>query len=125
MGEGKSTTLKLIGGGLLPQKGEFYLPPHLGILHVTHETIFWETSLLNNLTFGCEPGDPDADPERVKRICQRLGLREHIIAMLDHDDDKIVSWKEVLSSTQSALLGIARALVANPEVLAIHTPTAS
>ena len=57
---------------------------------------------------------------KVRRV--RLGLRDEIISLLDSEKDKS-SWNTVLSSTQKALLNIARALVSNPEVLVIQTPT--
>eukprot|EP00746_Dinoflagellata_sp_MGD_P157124 gnl/MRDRNA2_/MRDRNA2_86112_c0_seq2.p1 gnl/MRDRNA2_/MRDRNA2_86112_c0~~gnl/MRDRNA2_/MRDRNA2_86112_c0_seq2.p1 ORF type:complete len:538 (-),score=77.41 gnl/MRDRNA2_/MRDRNA2_86112_c0_seq2:270-1727(-) len=122
-GEGKATMMKLLGGALLPDKGEFYIPPHLRVLHVTREPMFLNKSLLKNLTFGClTDGDADAKLERVKKICSRLGLRDETIALLDHRKDKH-SWTRILSATQKALLNIARALVSNPEVLVIQTPT--
>eukprot|EP00746_Dinoflagellata_sp_MGD_P079517 gnl/MRDRNA2_/MRDRNA2_31803_c0_seq1.p1 gnl/MRDRNA2_/MRDRNA2_31803_c0~~gnl/MRDRNA2_/MRDRNA2_31803_c0_seq1.p1 ORF type:complete len:882 (+),score=131.99 gnl/MRDRNA2_/MRDRNA2_31803_c0_seq1:194-2839(+) len=119
--QGKSTFLKLLGGVLLPQQGTIFTPPWLRVLHVSQEPVFFEGTLLNNLVIGVNADDvEDSDPQRVLRIVERLGLQNRIV-------DKIASktvenWDEVLSRTQKLLLSVARALVANPEVLVMHSP---
>lgn len=120
-GAGKSTLLKLLAKLVAPSSGQVFIPAHLRALHVPQEPMFLNAPLIENLTFGCEQGSPDTRPERVERICKHLGLPEHIIGLLD--SDKVVGWKSVLSATECCLLHIARALVFNPELLILHTPT--
>ena len=58
----------------------------------------------------------------VRAICSRLGLPSQVLMSLEND--VIFDW-EACSSQHKALLVIARALIANPEVLLMHTPTAT
>jgi len=73
---------------------------------------------MENLTFGLKPGDDDGRQSRVVKICSNLGLRREIL-FLDGED-----WMSRLSSGEAQLLSIARALIANPEMICIHQPTA-
>lgn len=125
-GEGKSTLLKIIGGALLPRPDEesvFFIPSHLRVLHVTHESMFIKGGLYDNLIFGTTAGHPDGRPERVSRICERLGLPAKIIEHITPEHVGDASWAESLSSSEKHLLTIARALITNPEILCIHKPT--
>lgn len=121
-GLGKSTFLKVIGGVLLPEKGEVFVPPHLRVLHVSQEASFLNAPLLENLNLGVEPGHPDGAQERVLAICSRLQLPAKVLGLADAS---VVAgnWAERLSLTQRVRLSLARALVANPEVLVVHKPT--
>ncbi|CAK8988044.1 unnamed protein product [Durusdinium trenchii] len=124
-GHGKSSILKMFGGELLPGEGNlpgFFVPPHLRVLHVGTEPGLFHGTLYDNLIFGVAEGAhrDDADRERVKHICQLLALPEEILALLDVPDK--LCWDQVLSHTQQAKLGLARALVANPDVLLLHKP---
>lgn len=126
-GHGKSSILKMFGGELLPGEGNlpgFFVPPHLRVLHVGTEPGLFHGTLYDNLIFGVADGGvhgQDADPERVKYICQLLTLPQEILALLDVPDK--LCWDQVLSHTQQAKLGLARALVANPDVLLLHKPS--
>lgn len=125
-GHGKSSILKMFGGELLPGEGNlpgFFVPLHLRVLHVGTEPGLFHGTLYDNLIFGVADGGVhglDADLERVKHICQLLTLPEEILALLDVPDK--LCWDQVLSHTQQAKLGLARALVANPDVLLLHKP---
>jgi len=122
-GEGKTTLLKFLGGVILPKisdGGEIFVPSHLRLLHVSMEPMFFWGTLLENLTFGVPPGDEDSSKKRVISVCQRLRLPEEITNLVDSQDR--TSWFQTLSQTQRALLTIARALIANYEVLIMHKP---
>jgi len=126
-GEGKSTILKILGQVILPDPasesdGDLFVPSHLRVLHISQEPLFFQGSLLTNLTFGVHEGDDDGKLERVLKICLRLGLPQQIQDCLHNDECKL-HWDEVLSLTERHLLSIARALISNPEVLCIHKPT--
>jgi len=86
-GSGKATLLGLLGGVLIPREdcGSLFVPPHLRVLHVSYTPqMVPELNLWENLTFG--PSDDDDEcPERVLRICQRLGVSEEIVDMIGHE----------------------------------------
>jgi ABC-type bacteriocin/lantibiotic exporter with double-glycine peptidase domain len=125
-GEGKATLLKIMGDAVLPpsklmQKEVLFVPMHLRVLHILNKEMFYRGTLYEALTFGVNPGNPDGDKTRVKKICSKLGLPESVVHFIDTEDR--LPWGEVLSRTQCSLLSIACGLVANPEVLLIHKPT--
>eukprot|EP00746_Dinoflagellata_sp_MGD_P146570 gnl/MRDRNA2_/MRDRNA2_79025_c0_seq4.p1 gnl/MRDRNA2_/MRDRNA2_79025_c0~~gnl/MRDRNA2_/MRDRNA2_79025_c0_seq4.p1 ORF type:complete len:1886 (+),score=324.25 gnl/MRDRNA2_/MRDRNA2_79025_c0_seq4:134-5791(+) len=118
--KGKSTMLKLLAGVLIPDSG-FAIPPHLRVLHVSERPLFISGTLLQNLLFGVKKGDDDGDTDRVREICQMLRLPKKILALIDSKE--CMQWGEVLSLTEKVSLNIARALIANPEILCMHQPT--
>eukprot|EP00443_Scrippsiella_acuminata_P062365 CAMPEP_0115430006 /NCGR_PEP_ID=MMETSP0271-20121206/30818_1 /TAXON_ID=71861 /ORGANISM="Scrippsiella trochoidea, Strain CCMP3099" /LENGTH=863 /DNA_ID=CAMNT_0002855213 /DNA_START=20 /DNA_END=2607 /DNA_ORIENTATION=- len=123
IGHGKSTVLKVLGGALFSTSGTTFVPAHLRLLHVSHEPMFFSGSLYENLIFGCTPNHPDAAVERVAAVCRRLGIPEEFVAEVAKGKDGAHNiWREVLSHTYKVLFHIARALVANPEVLILHKP---
>jgi len=125
-GGGKSSLLKIIGGNILltPEDlhgdASFFLPSHLRALHV-HTPQFFEDTLLANLTFGVNHGDSDGRLDRVTSICKKLGIHANVIEHIALGDSQ--QWHDVLSASQCQLISIARALIANPEVLCMHKPT--
>jgi len=151
-GEGKSTLLKILGGVVLPKPAEseddgvFFLPSHLRVLHVSVETMFFYGTLMENMLFGTSVTDPDARISRVLSIAKKLGIGDNVLEYLsskpEHSlftpkgtlltieqsastskPDQKHAWNAVLSQTEKHLLCLARALIANPEVLCIHKPT--
>lgn len=126
-GHGKTTLMKLLGSQLLPDSGDLLIPPHLRALHVSKPPAFFADTMYNNLTYGVGKDDNDGAPERVFKICQRLGVSDRVLKYLCESEKELfnvkVDWINVLSQTQQALLSIARGLIANPEILVIHKPT--
>lgn len=131
--EGKGTIMKLLGEVLISgphsggagNSGTLMIPTHLRVLHVTSAPVFFEGTLLHNLTFGSAKGscgDDDASFERILEICEMLQLAPHVIQTLQ-EDTLTCDWLDVLSSTESSQIHIARGLVANPEILCLHKPT--
>jgi len=118
-GQGKTTLLKILGGVLIPE-GEFYMPTHLRAIHVLQEPMFFETTLLENLRYGVRPGCDDGNIERVLCTCRSLMVSEAVIKLII--EDEVHPWNEHLSLTQKTSLHLARALIANPDVLMIHKP---
>lgn len=121
--EGKSTLLQMLGGVILPTPGSLFVPSHLRILHVATENLFFKATLFENLTFGCIPGDADADTARVTKICERLGLPQNVIDIVAQGfKGPVLVWSELLSHSHKCLLGVARAMITNPELLCLHKP---
>jgi ABC-type polar amino acid transport system ATPase subunit len=125
---GKSTLLKVFGGALLPDMDnirheEVFVPSHLRVLHIPPEAVFFRGSLMDNVTYGVRPGDPDGEKSRVKAIFRHLVVPGNVISLLEEDSVHYSNWYDVLSTSQLHLLSIVRALVANPQVICIHKPT--
>jgi ABC-type multidrug transport system fused ATPase/permease subunit len=117
-GQGKSTLLKVLGGVLLPD-GSMYMPTHLRVLHVHQEPMFFDTTLLENLTYGV-PSAGLGNIERVLCICRSLMADDNVVKLIM--EKEVHQWNENLSLTQKTSLHLARALIANPDVLMIHKP---
>eukprot|EP00747_Dinoflagellata_sp_TGD_P084796 gnl/TRDRNA2_/TRDRNA2_162652_c4_seq6.p1 gnl/TRDRNA2_/TRDRNA2_162652_c4~~gnl/TRDRNA2_/TRDRNA2_162652_c4_seq6.p1 ORF type:complete len:473 (+),score=84.71 gnl/TRDRNA2_/TRDRNA2_162652_c4_seq6:103-1521(+) len=125
-GQGKSTMLKILGGVILPPDPDAdssFVPAHLRVLHISLQPMFARDTLMKNLIYGVSKvEDSDASPERVLAICRRTGLQDPRI--FKHlESDEIHDWAEIFSHTQLSLLNIARAVVANPEIMCVHKPT--
>merc|ERR1712070_1163408 len=107
----------------LTGEDQVMMPPHLHVVHVDCEPRFFNGSLHENLTFGV-PQDDDAlrKPQRISSICKALGLSKSIFDFLDNRD-LVLEWDRVLPISQRSLLSIARALIADPDVLCIQKPT--
>eukprot|EP00930_Biecheleria_cincta_P025922 TRINITY_DN18372_c0_g1_i1.p1 TRINITY_DN18372_c0_g1~~TRINITY_DN18372_c0_g1_i1.p1 ORF type:complete len:939 (-),score=139.61 TRINITY_DN18372_c0_g1_i1:49-2865(-) len=133
--EGKGTILKLLGEVLLPRlpghtrtsdagSGDLIVPSHLRSLHVSSEPMFIEGTLMDNLLLGVAAGKEtqDGSKERVLNLCSKLGLSRSVLDCIEQNS-LTVPWRQVLSHTEAALLHMARAFVANPELLCVHKPT--
>mmetsp|Transcript_81734 Transcript_81734/g.212604 ORF Transcript_81734/g.212604 Transcript_81734/m.212604 type:complete len:952 (-) Transcript_81734:218-3073(-) len=128
-GEGKSTLLRLLGGAQLPSgekdlSSQFVIPTHARVLHVTSEPMFVQRGLYENLVFGVPPGHPDGRMERVKEICELVGLPSKVVAGISEEgSQQDYTTMESLSASEKRMVVVARALIANPEILCIHDPT--
>lgn len=130
---GKATLLRILGGEILPnpedvgskihdmKAGQLFVPSHLRVLQVQPTPMFSSGTLLENLAFGVMPGHDDGRLSRVLAICEKLGIAPDVVRHTEKNEKH--RWVEVLSSTQCQQLSIARALVANPEILCLHKPT--
>jgi len=126
---GKSTLMKLLGAQVIPDSGDLLIPPHLRPLHVSAYPIFFNDTLYNNLTYGVSKHNAeDGNLERVIGICRLLCVSEASISYLNKDDTTKFTvrghWGEILNTTQQTLLNLARAFIANPEIVVFHKPTA-
>eukprot|EP00928_Gymnodinium_smaydae_P033519 TRINITY_DN23993_c0_g1_i1.p1 TRINITY_DN23993_c0_g1~~TRINITY_DN23993_c0_g1_i1.p1 ORF type:complete len:847 (-),score=151.78 TRINITY_DN23993_c0_g1_i1:26-2566(-) len=129
-GGGKSEVLQLLGGCLLPDflgdKGYAFVPSHLKLIFIGDSPMFFHGTLFENLIFGVhtlERGDPGLR-ERAIAICRLLGVDSESVLSNIREDREVTNWSEILSGTSTRLLSLARAFVANPEVLCISKPTA-
>jgi len=124
-GVGRATLLKLIGDDSLLRGNNdvrnVFVPAHIRKLHLTSNVGFISGTLLDNLTIGIDT--PDATSfDQIHTICKRLGVSETALRHLATEE--VHDWKQVLSQSECFLIGIARALVSNYELLILHRPTA-
>jgi len=132
-GSGKATFTKIVGLVLPPGSGDFFVPSHLRVLHVSAEVCMWPGTLAENIFFGLcafkglmtdqyKSLSPE-ELERGWRICKLLQFTED----MQHEAEDLESTTEVdqlpLSLSQKKMIHLARALIVNPEVLVIHHPT--
>eukprot|EP00928_Gymnodinium_smaydae_P038076 TRINITY_DN26333_c0_g1_i1.p1 TRINITY_DN26333_c0_g1~~TRINITY_DN26333_c0_g1_i1.p1 ORF type:complete len:879 (-),score=105.36 TRINITY_DN26333_c0_g1_i1:227-2863(-) len=119
---GKATVLRLMAGVLIPESGFICIPPHLKVLQVTTNPLFFnKKNLLANLCLSLPREEHAGAVGRVHAILKSLGIEDEIINQVSIDGGPGV-WQECLSKQQAQLLSIARALIASPEVLIAHTP---
>jgi len=127
-GKGKATLLKLLSGVILPMTSTdpkfdpgVFMPSHLRVLHMSLDPMFVSGTLYENLCYGAKPGHPDTAMVRVVAILRDLSVNEDVIAKVASED--VMPWDTILSQTQKQAVCLARALIANPEVIGIHKPT--
>eukprot|EP00747_Dinoflagellata_sp_TGD_P153114 gnl/TRDRNA2_/TRDRNA2_177363_c0_seq10.p1 gnl/TRDRNA2_/TRDRNA2_177363_c0~~gnl/TRDRNA2_/TRDRNA2_177363_c0_seq10.p1 ORF type:complete len:185 (+),score=28.78 gnl/TRDRNA2_/TRDRNA2_177363_c0_seq10:414-968(+) len=77
---------------------------------------------MENLLFGTRMGTEDADENRVYAICRRFSTNERIQEYLESSE--ALKWSQMFSMSESFMLCLIRALVANPQVLSLYKPTA-
>jgi len=121
---GKSTLLKLLAG--VPARGvedanKVYVPAHMRTMYVSQKAIFFNDTLMMNLTLGIDVIGEEGTPERVASICRRLGISERLIQLVE--SDVVCDWEKVLSIGELKLLSLARAFVSNYEFMAVDSPT--
>jgi ABC-type transport system involved in cytochrome bd biosynthesis fused ATPase/permease subunit len=114
-GVGRLTLMKLMAGLLLPDKGHINVPAHLNVLFVHHEPMLLAKSLWTNLTLG----NPDAKEEDVWRIAVQMGMSKTLVGKRDLD---VGDHGNNLRICDKQAICIARAVIANPDVLLLHRP---
>lgn len=127
-GDGKSTLMKILGSQMIPDTGDLLIPPHLRALHISPQPAFFNDTLMHNLIYGVGVDDKvDGSVDRVVAICKMLKVSDKVLKYLDPNDEEMYNvkadWGDILSQTQRALVSLARAFIANPEILVIHKPT--
>mmetsp|Transcript_9467 Transcript_9467/g.27357 ORF Transcript_9467/g.27357 Transcript_9467/m.27357 type:complete len:808 (-) Transcript_9467:70-2493(-) len=117
-GGGKSQLLRFLALSDLPENVDrgVYVPSHLKVLHLTADPLFFFGTLKQNLLLGgaMERGCSD---EQLQGICKRVGLPSKVRSLVS--EDKQEDWNSSLSMTHRHLLSLARALIANPDLLCI------
>jgi len=77
------------------------------------------------LLLGITRGGPETDGalSRVLFICEQLGISGHLLEFVQEGEKGATHvWAEVLANSEKWLLGIARAIITNPELMCIHKP---
>jgi len=127
VGAGKATLLHLLAGKILlpssKQDTDFgvFVPAHLRVVNIAESPVFYDGTLYENLTLGCNMTGEGVVMERVVAICKRLAIPDSVLAYMDLDK----RWHELFSVAQCKLLNIARALVHNAEIMCFHKPVAN
>jgi ABC-2 type transport system ATP-binding protein len=125
-GAGKTTLLKLIGGVLFPTAGEIIVNGFntvhdsgsarrsVGFVFNEERSFFWRLTGVQNLEFFGTLDNivGDALQERIQHLIHLVGLETY--------GDKMVS---AYSSGMKQRLAVARALIADPDVLILDEPT--
>mmetsp|Transcript_103793 Transcript_103793/g.334652 ORF Transcript_103793/g.334652 Transcript_103793/m.334652 type:complete len:866 (+) Transcript_103793:78-2675(+) len=144
---GKDTLMQVLGHTLFATSGEVFVPGHLRLLQVTRDTMLFETwSIWENLTFGL--GTSRISPDKVEAVLEELhmpktlqlvrenrraaaeaeaaraqgdaGEAEETLALQEQEGPN--HWIDSINGSEKAKLNLARALLANPEVLILHMP---
>lgn len=124
---GKATLLRLLAHDVFPSSGDVFVPSHLRVLQVSAHAELMERSLLENLTLGLLDPPKPSDVQRVCDILECLGV-EQLSRQVEEEyggergSEDSASWMNSLTMADVNLLGIARAVVMNPEVMVLHKP---
>jgi ABC-type multidrug transport system fused ATPase/permease subunit len=133
-GSGKSTTLDLLMGLLIPTEGELLVDDkpvsgnrvrawQLTIAHVPQSIYLADTTLAENIAFGVQPGSIDLD--RVKQSARQAHIAEFIESRPEGYNAFVGERGIRLSGGQRQRIGIARALYKQASVLVFDEATSA
>ena len=92
-----------------------FVPSHLRVLNVSREIMLFSRSLIEDLRFGTKM-EVDGTMERITRICRKLKVSELLLQHITLQD--VHDWSQCLSESEVQIVGITRAMIANPKVCA-------
>ena len=125
-GAGKTTLLKLIGGLLLPTKGQIIVNGHdtlrqnnaarksVGFVMNEERSFFWRLTGIQNLEFFAALDNLSGLTAR-----ERIGELVRFVGLEDHAGKPVATY----SSGMKQRLALARGLLSEPEVLILDEPT--
>lgn len=113
--QGKATIMRILSGISPPTSGVIFVPSHLRVLHVHHSPVIFDLPIWDNLTFGTHKAK--VDRQRVIDILTKVGLGRLVPELHFATHEKThFSWSETL------MIHLARAFIANPEVMVMQSP---
>jgi ABC-type multidrug transport system fused ATPase/permease subunit len=131
-GVGKTTLLSLLLRFYQPTAGEIWfdgrpaseyevssLRQRIG--YVSQSTLLLTGTILDNLRYG----NPDASREQVERACRAAGIHDFIASLPEGYEAPVGERGVNLSEGQKQRLSIARALIADPDILILDEPTSA
>merc|ERR1712217_769411 len=115
---------------LPPTSGNVFVPPHARVLHVEATDTLYKAPVADNVFFALMGANGvssvsdlrQEDLDRGIRICKRLHIMDEVIRAIQHHQSSPGRLLENLPRTTRLRIQLARALIASPEVLVIHTP---
>lgn len=138
---GKRTFADLLSNVYAPTSGSVFVPSHLRVLQVTREPMFLRASMLHNLTLGV-PTHQKIDDDRIRSILLRLDMKDiaedidsemRVLGGVNKNDvadileeemrccmESHKEWEHTMTQSRKMKLHIARALIANPEVMILQ-----
>jgi ATP-binding cassette, subfamily B, bacterial PglK len=133
-GSGKTTILNIITGLLKPQKGTIEIDGQIineanlrnwqrSIGYVPQQIYLAEDTIFANIAFGQD--QKNIDHKAVERVAKIVNIHEFITKKLPQQYHTILNRDTNLSGGQRQLIGIARALYQNPQLLILDESTNS
>lgn len=89
--------------------------------YIMQKVVIFEGTILENINYA----NKDISKEEIVEICQKLNLHEKIIQFENSYDTVIDNETDLFSNGEKQMLGFARVMVENPDIIILDEATAS